>query len=189
MNIVDGILTISTINSEADRVTINTKDGVDIVTSHDTPARFIAAYNGANKSKVELHAVRGSVEKPEVLQPGDFGVKLNFSTYFEHNGKDIGKTLSTLIPQMDPEADPDEKAPASNLALLVNAGDGLGDLLNDYMLWAFKKNGAFDSKIFQCVEQNSKQIENIKPNNGMIIYNNETHKFQGYANGVWVDLH
>lgn len=25
--------------------------------------------------------------------------------------------------------------------------------------------------------------------NGMIIYNSTTHKFQGYANGVWVDLH
>ena len=25
--------------------------------------------------------------------------------------------------------------------------------------------------------------------NGMILYNTDTHKFQGYANGVWVDLH
>jgi len=25
--------------------------------------------------------------------------------------------------------------------------------------------------------------------NGMIIYNESTHKFQGYANGTWVDLH
>jgi hypothetical protein len=27
------------------------------------------------------------------------------------------------------------------------------------------------------------------PVNGMIIYNNSTNKFQGYANGTWVDLH
>jgi hypothetical protein len=27
------------------------------------------------------------------------------------------------------------------------------------------------------------------PENGFIIYNTTTHKFQGYANGVWVDLH
>ncbi len=27
------------------------------------------------------------------------------------------------------------------------------------------------------------------PENGFIIYNETTHKFQGYANGVWVDLH
>ena len=25
--------------------------------------------------------------------------------------------------------------------------------------------------------------------NGMMVYNTDTHKFQGYANGVWVDLH
>tara|TARA_Y100000114_G_scaffold125067_1_gene121001 strand:- start:182 stop:658 length:477 start_codon:yes stop_codon:yes gene_type:complete len=27
------------------------------------------------------------------------------------------------------------------------------------------------------------------PSNGMIIYNSSTNKFQGRANGVWVDLH
>lgn len=27
------------------------------------------------------------------------------------------------------------------------------------------------------------------PENGFIIYNETTHKFQGYANGAWVDLH
>jgi hypothetical protein len=27
------------------------------------------------------------------------------------------------------------------------------------------------------------------PENGFIIYNTTTHKFQGYANGAWVDLH
>jgi len=189
MSITNGILTISTITSPEDRMTINTIDGVDVVTSYDTPARFIAPFNGGVKPKVELHAVRGTLENPEVLRPGDFGVKLNFSTFFEKNGRDIGKSLATFIPQMDPEANPEDNAPASNLALLVNAGDGLGDLLNDYMVWAFRKNGAFDSKIFQCLEQNSASIENIKPKNGMLIYNNETHKFQGYANGVWVDLH
>jgi len=29
----------------------------------------------------------------------------------------------------------------------------------------------------------------ITPQNGYIIYNSTTNKFQGYANGVWVDLH
>lgn len=31
--------------------------------------------------------------------------------------------------------------------------------------------------------------DTIVASNGDIIYNNETHKFQGYANGAWVDLH
>ena len=29
----------------------------------------------------------------------------------------------------------------------------------------------------------------ISASNGMIIYNTSTNKFQGYANGAWVDLH
>lgn len=28
----------------------------------------------------------------------------------------------------------------------------------------------------------------LTPVNGMMIYNSTVHKFQGYANGVWVDL-
>lgn len=30
---------------------------------------------------------------------------------------------------------------------------------------------------------------NFTPQNGMIFYNSTTHKFQGYANGAWIDLH
>jgi hypothetical protein len=30
---------------------------------------------------------------------------------------------------------------------------------------------------------------NVTAVNGMIIYNSSTHKFQGYANGAWIDLH
>ena len=31
--------------------------------------------------------------------------------------------------------------------------------------------------------------DTITPANGDTIYNSTTNKFQGYANGVWVDLH
>ena len=33
------------------------------------------------------------------------------------------------------------------------------------------------------------QRDAITPQNGYIIYNSTTNKFQGYANGAWVDLH
>jgi len=37
---------------------------------------------------------------------------------------------------------------------------------------------------FTTVDRDAKTSEN-----GDLIYNTDTHKFQGYANGVWVDLH
>lgn len=33
------------------------------------------------------------------------------------------------------------------------------------------------------------QRDNLVGQNGMIVYNSDTNKFQGYANSVWVDLH
>ena len=91
--------------------------------------------------------------------------------------------------RMDPNADKEDIAPKSSLTILVAAGPGKGFILEDYMGWRFNSNGAFESKIIQCVAQDKSMIESIEPKNGMIIYNEDTHKFQGYANGHWVDLH
>ena len=184
---------ISYIQPNNDRITVDTSNGTIVIQSNSTKGKTVArisgAYDGGEKPKFHIHTIRGTHENPESLRPGDFGMSMGFTTYFEKDGEDIAKSLAAFIPQVDFDADINHPAPASNLNLLVNAGDGSGEYENDYRVWRFLSDGSLKSKIFQCSEQNNVLINNIKPKNGMIIYNSNTHKFQGYANGIWVDLH
>lgn len=188
MNKSDDIL-LSNITAVGHKIVIDKKGATKIQTNENVVARLTGVYNGKDKPKVDIHTVRGSVEDPEVLRAGDYGMNMSFTTLFEQEGGDIAKSLATLVPQVDESADITHPAPASNLNILVNAGDGSGEYANDYRVWRFDKSGAFHSKIIQCMAQNSENINNINPKNGMIIYNENKGKFQGYANGRWVDLH
>jgi len=186
-------ITTSNIYPKNNRLVINTSNGTIVIQSNSTKgntiARISGVYDGGEKPKFHIHTIRGTHETPESLRPGDFGMSMGFTTYFEKNGEDIAKSLVALIPQVELDADITHPAPKSNLNLLVNAGDGTGEYENDYRVWRFLSDGSLKSKIFQCSEQNTASINNIEPKNGMIIYNSNTHKFQGYANGTWVELH
>lgn len=45
------------------------------------------------------------------------------------------------------------------------------------------------SSPLQLASFNNTQRDLLSASNGDMIYNSETNKFQGYANGTWVDLH
>lgn len=185
-------LKISIIEAASLTLTVDTVDGTIIrsdQTNGNMVARISGVYAGGEKPKFHIHTIRGSHDSPETLRPGDFGTSMGFTTYFEHNGEDVGKSLAAFIPQLDENADPTHPAPASSLNIVVNAGDGTGEYAGDYRRWKFNKNGALESKILHCKEQDAGTVENIEAKNGMIIYNSDLGKFQGYANGIWVDLH
>ena len=44
--------------------------------------------------------------------------------------------------------------------------------------------GLFNLSTFTSIER-----DNLSPQNGSIIYNTTTNKFQGFADGFWIDLH
>ena len=42
--------------------------------------------------------------------------------------------------------------------------------------------------VLRAANKTTTERDALSPVNGMMIYNSTEHKFQGYANGVWVDL-
>ena len=181
-------ISVDIINANDQQLTVNTDKGVILQSNSNRVVRMVGVAGG-DKPRVEIHAVRGTIDEPETLQPGDYGVTLSFTTYSKENNNDISKSLVSLISRVDPDANETDNAPASSLIILVGAGDGKGEVLEDYRGWRFNKDGGFETKMVQCIEQSALSINSIQPKNGMIVYNDDTHKFQGYANGVWVDLH
>jgi len=171
------------------RLLVTTKDGMIITTDGNNVLRVQGTYNGGDKPHLNFHTIRNTTDNPAMLQPGDYGMNVSFTTCYYEHGNDIGKSIASLIPQVDHNADMSQLAPASNLNVLVNSGDENGEYANIYRVWRFNKTGAIESKIFQCFTQSTEDISKITPENGMIIYNTDIDKFQGYANGQWVDLH
>lgn len=181
-------ISVDVINANDQHLTVSTDKGVILQSNSNRVVRMVGVAGG-DKPRVEIHAVRGTIDEPETLHPGDYGVTLSFTTYSNETNNDISKSLVSLLSRVDPTADKTDNAPASSLSILVGAGDGQGEVLNDYRGWRFNKDGGFETKMVQCIEQSTLSINSIQPKNGMIVYNDDTHKFQGYANGVWVDLH
>jgi len=144
----------------------------------------------------DIHTTRGTVDAPEVLEPGDFGSSLRFTTFLDEGQGDIGKSLALFITQMDPSADKTDVAPASNMIVFVSAGDGQGSqgsLSDDnYHTFTFSKTGSFNT---QAVKLETANVSNVAPVAGTMVYNKETDKFQGYVNDAgngepgWINLH
>jgi hypothetical protein len=144
--------------------------------------------------KFEFHSVRGSVDDPKELQPGDFTGAIRFTTILidQHN-EDVGKSLVVLLPQVDETADITDAAPTTNFHILLSAGDGKGSLENDknYHAFSFHNSGTFVS---QALKLDTASVDSIPPEPGTIVYNKELDKFQGYVKDAglgkpgWVNL-
>ena len=58
------------------------------------------------------------------------------------------------------------------------------DSIADASVTVTKLSGAISAGSYTTTERNA-----LSPSNGWIVYNSTDNKFQGYANGAWVDLH
>lgn len=144
--------------------------------------------------KFEFHSVRGSVDNPEELIPGDFAGAIRFTTMLiDEYEEDVGKSLVVLLPQVDTSAVISDAAPASNFHILVSAGDGKGSITDgNYHAFSFQNTGEFTT---QAVKLDTLNVNSINPEPGTMVYNKELDKFQGYVkdtgNGEpgWINLH
>jgi len=205
---IDGTLTGSLVTSSIQdagglgKVFVDTTQGTFIRSEGEQVLRINGLKSGGSIPKIQLHVVSGSFESPATVSPGDVTSQLVFSTYFDSAGDDIGKSLASLLSQMDSSATASDNAPASNLAFSISAGDGEGDVANDYHQFTMYYTGAFESKIVKYAEQDASKISSITPLAGMVIFNSDTQKYQGYvddtglagggvSNGTpgWINLH
>lgn len=147
-----------------------------------------------NPPKFEFHSVRGSVDNPQELAPGDYAGAIRFTTIqLDENEEDFGKSLVVLLPEVDSSAVISDAAPASNFHILLSAGDGKGSLSDgNYHAFSFHNSGTL---ISQALKINTENVSSIPPEPGTMVYNKELDKFQGYVkdagNGEpgWINLH
>jgi hypothetical protein len=71
----------------------------------------------------------------------------------------------------------------------LNATSGAFQFRTTYSGGDFNNGIQFVGQYVQLPNRTTTQRNALTAQNGMIIYNDSTNKFQGYVNGTWVDLH
>ena len=153
--------------------------------------------NNSTANSIETYTSRGSIVTPTVVAAND---NLFNHTYYGHDGsayvlssvisatvdstatvgsgsvpgyllfattQDNGSTLNFMVLNQDGNVGINNDAPTEKLDVIGNAKVSGSILL-----------GRLDNTA----------IGNLTPENGMIVYNTSTNKFQGYENGAWANL-
>jgi hypothetical protein len=72
----------------------------------------------------------------------------------------------------------------SNTSKATTVGNLLGTINGNVSV-----QGTFTANIIKMPNYTYPQANALIVSNGTVIYNSSIHKFQGYANGVWINLH
>ena len=172
------------------------------ITTVDTNGNLTLAPNGTGKVVVDTGNVLNLTDHNDnALVYTNSNGDLTSSTMITYNSatgeflvEDIsiqGATISSTNSNENITLDPAGTGSvmvASDVLPNANGTKSLGSAGAQW-LTVFTNTATTTSTSADKVQLNAQGSAPSSPTNGMIYYNSSDHKFKGYANGVWVDLH
>ena len=172
------------------------------ITTVDTNGNLTLAPNGTGKVVVDTGNVLNLTDHNDnALVYTNSNGDLTSSTMITYNSatgeflvEDIsiqGATISSTTSNENITLDPAGTGSvivASDVLPNANGTKSLGSAGAQW-LTVFTNTATTTSTSADKVQLNAQGSAPSSPTNGMIYYNSSDHKFKGYANGVWVDLH
>ena len=172
------------------------------ITTVNTNGNLTLATNGTGKVVIDTgNALNLADHNDNALVYTNSNGDLSSSTMVTYNAstgeflvEDIsiqGATISSTTSNENITLDPAGTGSvivASDVLPNANGTKSLGSAGAQW-LTVFTNTATTTSTSADKVQLNAQSSAPSSPTNGMIYYNSSDHKFKGYANGVWVDLH
>jgi hypothetical protein len=140
--------------------------------------------NGAAGEK--FMAFRGRSDQPEAVRPLDY---FGSQEVYVYNGTkfSMGGTYG-FISDPDYAVNPESDCYPAGFVISLSNGTKFPKENLDNML-EFRSDGSLKVKTFHAKGTTFSERDSMTPKEGMIIFNKNSKKFQGYTGTEWVDLH
>lgn len=127
---------------------------------------------------------KGTWENPEAVAPFDI---VYSNIVYSYNGDDY-KSTGGFHFIIDPEAKVTPESPGIKTSFLITLSDGTARHKDNPIRLEYKYDGTLKIKTLHASGTTFSERDSMAPTEGMIIFNKNSKKFQGYNGTEWVDL-
>lgn len=165
-------------------VSIGDSDSVDVNIHSRTVIKEHAVQNG--QSVEQFNSYRGTKENKLPVQQGDLIYSVSANAWDGVDYKVAGALGFVAHP--DIAHNTANNFYPGGFGISVSKGTNVPSL-NDANSLRFDGNGVLSVPVFKAKGTTFSQRDSMTPEEGMIIFNKNSKKFQGYTGSSWVDLH
>ena len=138
-----------------------------------------------NRTMGVSYTARGTMNSPLAVRPHDYVYSFNACGY---NGSNyVPSGAYTFIADPDIDVDPNSNGIASGF--IVTLSNGIDTHKENLNRLEYKHDGSLKVKTFHASGTTFSERDSMAPKEGMIIFNKNSKKFQGFTGDEWVDLH
>lgn len=127
---------------------------------------------------------KGTYENPLAVQPFDI---VYSNVVYSYNGDDY-KSTGGFHFIIDPDAVVSTESPGIKTSFLITLSDGTGSHKDNPLRLEYKYDGSLKVKTFHADGTTFSERDAMTPKEGMIIFNKNSKKFEGYNGTNWVEL-